>query len=862
VLRHITVRGTSDAQASRIVLAASLISFTCVWAVDGGGTPDGAYQSRSEWDEATQGPMPRQRAGGTPPPDPNQSLTPYAVQLPLAAPEAGFIESPPEYSPADGVLFRYSTGAWPVVVTDLVAALTGDPTHDEIAYVVVSSASQQSSAQSQFLAAGADLSKVEFIVMPTDSIWLRDYGPHFVWQDGADAIVDSHYYPNRSLDNFIPTLLGDDRFIIPTYDIGLYYSGGNFQPGANRFGFVTALIHTDNPGFGEAFIGELYEAYQGIDTLHIFPQLPSSVDGTGHIDMWLYLVDEDTVIISEFLPGSNATAIAITDNAATYMQDTLGYEVFRVPDHNGFHPAFSPAHYTYTNAFRVNERIFIPTYGAGDPSHLGRDADALHVWQQAAPGVEIVPIDSYDIIWAAGAIHCIVMQVPRYEDPLPSAHVISPSGGELLVPGTMHEVTWTAKDDAEVDLIDILYSTDDGLTYNGTVVLGETDDGRHDWLVPPVEDDEMRVKLIAYDADTNSVEAVSETAFTIMGSSQRVYDLGTGIVNKGWGYQTSSWAQLDGVRRPTQANTEIAALQNNAYARMAASDATGGDGDPNRYRSPSASGGSETTHIFEFLTVQDPDAIVDIGVLWEGYGDAAIQMELYVWDYVAGQWCDGRGQCGENRFMDNFAGNRDAELTGHIRSDFDRFIDPVGWITLLVYGERSGQESFHDSISVTLTWDNCPDALNPDQADGDLDTVGDACDNCVFTVNRNQENSDGDTRGDACDCAPLDGTAFDVPFEIESLLFTDATTFQWDSDAPNSGSGTVYDVMRGDVSGLSSGYAGSCIDPQHAGVSTTDTDPLPAGQGRYYLVRGSNACGDGSYGTDSDSAERISGACP
>ena len=30
-------------------------------------------------------------------------------------------------------------------------------------------------------------------------------------------------------------------------------------------------------------IADLYQAFQGIDTLHIMPQLPFSVDGTGHI---------------------------------------------------------------------------------------------------------------------------------------------------------------------------------------------------------------------------------------------------------------------------------------------------------------------------------------------------------------------------------------------------------------------------------------------------------------------------------------------------------------------------------------------------------------------------------------------------
>ena len=257
------------------------------------------------WD----GPLPRWRLGpngenATPGPAPDQAMQPYAIELGGVddTPDACPLDSPPEYAPVDGVLYRYRTGEWDEIVTALVADLTGDPTKDEIAYVVVSGASQQSQAESDFLAAGADLSKVEFIELPNDSIWIRDYGPHALFQGGADATVDSHYYPGRPNDNFIPTLLADDHFLRPSYDIGLYYSGGNFQASADGQGFITSLIFTDNPGFTETFVAELYQQYQGIHTLHTFPQLPGSVDGTGHIDMWFYLVDEDTVIISETSP--------------------------------------------------------------------------------------------------------------------------------------------------------------------------------------------------------------------------------------------------------------------------------------------------------------------------------------------------------------------------------------------------------------------------------------------------------------------------------------------------------------------------------------------------------------------------------
>jgi hypothetical protein len=294
----------------------TVVSLPLVLLVGGSALADAGPEQKSVWNEQLNGPLPRWRETGTPPPDPNQSLVPHALTRPagLQAPTSGDVASPPEYAPCAGVIFKYSTGAWPTEVTDCVTTLTAPPEHDEIAWVVVSSASQQTAATNQFTAAGADMSKVVFIRQPSDSIWLRDYGPHFIFQDGALAIVDSHYYPTRPQDNFIPTLIADDEFLIPSYDIGVYYSGGNFQPGPAGSGFVTALINLDNPDHADWFLEELFQTYQGIETLHIMPQLPFSVDGTGHIDMWFYLVDDDTVIISEFLPGENPTAINITNN--------------------------------------------------------------------------------------------------------------------------------------------------------------------------------------------------------------------------------------------------------------------------------------------------------------------------------------------------------------------------------------------------------------------------------------------------------------------------------------------------------------------------------------------------------------------
>jgi agmatine deiminase len=810
-------------------------------------------------------PLPRFRLGpdgrnATPAPRPDQPLVPQRIELAGvdAAPDACSKVSPPEYAPVHAVLLRYRSGDFNGVVTDIVANLTADPTDDERAHVVVSSASQQQQAESEFASAGADLSKVDFFIAPTNSVWMRDYGPHFIWQGGAEAIVDSHYYPGRNNDNFIPTLLADDEFVSPSYDMPLYYSGGNFQASTSRDGFITQLIFSDNLDLDEDEVARLYDEFQGIDTLHVFPQLPSSVDGTGHIDMWLYLVDEDTVIISEFLPGSNADAIQITNDAVTYMEN-LGYEVFRTPAFNDSHPFSGNAHYTYTNAFRVNDRIFIPTYGDGDPSYATYDDQAVAAWEAAAgPGVEIVTIPSYDIIWASGAIHCIVKQVPRFEGPDPAACTTGPAGGEHEVPGATREITWTASDDQAVSSIDLLYSIDGGTTYppEQTIAAGLADTGSYSWSVPATETSDARVKVVARDAEGRVAEAESDGVFVIDAGLVRTYDfsVGAGVDKRIFGSETGSWPSVDGVRLPV--STELGAGD---YAAIASSDATGGDLDANRYISPSPGFFGEATHVVEIELDEDPARIDDIEILVEGYADDCAQLEVYVWDLVEAQWCDGAGLCGRNRHIGNFAGNRDEPVRQSIRSGFDRYVDSSGVITLLVYVERARNEVFLDYLSLTVTSDPC---AGPDL---DVDGYADACDNCAATVNPDQIDQDADGFGDACDCAPDDGSAFSLPGEIEGVsLLADESTMTWDSAASSAGSGTIYSVLRSLAAELPVG-SGAGEVCEASGISETSLGGLrtpPTGRIDTYLVRGENVCGVGTYGFATDGTERQSSACP
>jgi agmatine/peptidylarginine deiminase len=652
-------------------------------------------------------------------PDPNQPQRPYSITYhgnTKDKPITGVVHSPAEYDPMRGVLYMW--GSYTSIETAMIVALTADANHSDIAYVVVSSTSQMNSASSTLSGAGADMSKVKFIVQPVTapgeessySPWMRDYGPHWITVDGAPAIVDSHYYGSRPSDNFIPTLLGQNYFNVPTYDMGLYYSGGNFQPGPNNSAFVTSLVtylNTPADGFDTNYISELYHTYQGIDTLNIMPQLPFSVDSTGHIDMWMYLVDDHTVIISQFLPGSNSQAIQITNDAATYMQN-LGFTVYRTPAWN--QNGQTGTHYTYTNAFRVNDRIFVPVYGTnilpgGNSAYNTYDTQAMAAWTAAAgPNVQVIPIQCNGIISAAGAIHCIVMQVPLYTGSAPAVNVVSPAGGEYWLKGTQQTIRWSAMDTGNTDpaSIDVYVSYNNGAVYRHLATT--TDTGSFTWTVAGRETDNAIIKVVATSSDGDQTAAYSQP-FHIRTGTQHVYDFSTGAgVDKfGYGYQTLSWTgSVD--NNPQPVTNQLTSAN---YAALAASD-------NNRYIAPNPSSNNESTHVFTFTISEATNFINELDVHWEGYADWCTHVELYVWDNVTQQWSDGNGLSGQNRYMDDWAGNADGNLDGALRANFPRYIDQSGNLRLLVYADRPGNEpdsqhhaggpipTFHDYLSVTV----------------------------------------------------------------------------------------------------------------------------------------------------------------
>jgi hypothetical protein len=149
--------------------------------------------------------------------------------------------------------------------------------------------------------------------------------------------------------------------------------------------------------------------------------------------------------------------------------------------------------------------------------------------------------------------------------------------------------------------------------------------------------------------------------------------------------------------------------------------------------------------------------------------------------------------------------------------------------------------------------DNCPTASNPSQLDTDGDGEGDACD----------PDDDDDGVPDGADCAPLDPSASSPPVEVNGVELAKAggTVLAWADQGP----GFRYDVAGGSLALLLPGTPDAeCLADDVGGTAWIDPEPdPPSGEGRYYLLRSQNACGSGTYGTDTDGSARQPGLdCP
>ncbi|UCD17229.1 MAG: agmatine deiminase family protein, partial [Candidatus Zixiibacteriota bacterium] len=315
-----------------------------------------------------------------------QRLDEIGITHRSTAPPSGVLRNPSEWEPSQGVIIR-----WPLGIS---ISLVAEMSEDVVVTTIVASTSYESSARSAYISGGVNMDNTEFIIAPTNSIWTRDYGPWFIFQDEQMAIVDHIYNRPRPLDDVIPQIIGLE-WGLDVYGMDLIHTGGNHMSDGLGMSMSTELVYNENPGLYQKEVDSIMRAYLGNDYT-VLDYIESG--GIHHIDCWAKFLNPTTILVKDVSPGD--ASYALLNARAEFLSQQISpwgqpYTIVRV---------YCPYGTAYTNSLILNGKVFVPIFGSN------WDDDAIALYQDAMPGYEVL---GFTGSWYSNdAIHCRAMGVP------------------------------------------------------------------------------------------------------------------------------------------------------------------------------------------------------------------------------------------------------------------------------------------------------------------------------------------------------------------------------------------------------------------------------------------------------------------
>mgnify|MGYP006278649613 CR=1 FL=1 len=302
-------------------------------------------------------------------------------------PPTGQVRNPSEWEPMQGVIVRYPFG--------ISYSLIAEMSEDLVVTTIVASSSEQSYVTSMYQANGVNLSNTDFLIASTNSIWTRDYGPWFIFEESGDlGIVDHIYNRPRPLDDVIPQHIGA-AWGLNVYGMDLETTGGNHMSDGLGMSMSTELVYNENPGLSHTQVDSIMYAYLNNDYT-VLDYIESG--GIHHIDCWAKFLNPTTILVKD-VPTSSSSYALLNQRAQQLSQMTSPwgrpYTVVRV---------YCPYGTAYTNSIILNDKVLVPIFGDA------WDDDAIQTYEDAMPGYEVI---GFTGSWLDDdAIHCRTMGVP------------------------------------------------------------------------------------------------------------------------------------------------------------------------------------------------------------------------------------------------------------------------------------------------------------------------------------------------------------------------------------------------------------------------------------------------------------------
>ncbi len=299
----------------------------------------------------------------------------------------------------------------------------------EIVRMLVNSRADAQTARRYLERAGADLSRVEFIVHPTNRGWTRDSGPVFVRRsmerELETAIVHFHFnawakYSDWQKDRRVPETaakkLRKRLFDAQANGRKFVLEGGGIDGNGRGTLLTTEECYLDpkiqvrNPGFGRSEFEAALRDCLGVTNVFWLAGGVTGDDTHGHVDDICRFVNSKTVVLIREDNPADINCRPLAENWERIqdlrLEDGSKPEIVALPMPG---PLFFdgdrlPA--SYANFYVSNAAVIVPTFN--DPN----DRIALGILGELFRDRPVVGIHAVDLVLGFGTLHCLTQQQP------------------------------------------------------------------------------------------------------------------------------------------------------------------------------------------------------------------------------------------------------------------------------------------------------------------------------------------------------------------------------------------------------------------------------------------------------------------
>ena len=257
---------------------------------------------------------------------------------------------------------------------------------------------------------------MRFIVLPSNSMWIRDYAPLVLRFDNERAVMVDAKYNSRTMreqrkeDDFmgleLARLLG-----LSVRSVPLLLEGGNLISNGDGLLLTSAKTLDINlkAEFTQKQLMSMFFDYFGIHTVYTVQALAG--EPNGHTDMFMTMLAKDLAVIGEVDPSVDPENSArLNENAefvASLNTSSGPIKVVRIP----MPPKWGQDWRSYTNIILANGILLMPSFSDVDPAIEDR---AEQVYRSALPDWEIKRINCDKLVKLHGQLHCISYNIPHF----------------------------------------------------------------------------------------------------------------------------------------------------------------------------------------------------------------------------------------------------------------------------------------------------------------------------------------------------------------------------------------------------------------------------------------------------------------